>query len=65
MSRILLLEALFMRLNRKMSKEKREARNIESGKVIISIWKDIFVIFKILRMDRNAYLFKLYYILIL
>lgn len=59
MSRILLLEALFMRLNRKMSKEKREARNIESGKVIISIWKDIFVIFKILRMDRNAYLFKL------
>lgn len=59
MSRILVLEALFMRLNRKMSKEKREARNIESGKVIISIWKDIFVIFKILRMDRNAYLFKL------
>lgn len=59
MSRILLLEALFMRLNRKMSKEKREARNIESGKVIISIWKDIFVIFKILRMDKNAYLFKL------
>lgn len=59
MSKILVLEALFMRLNRKMSKEKREARNIESGKVIISIWKDIFVIFKILRMDRNAYLFKL------
>lgn len=59
MSRILVLEALFMRLNRKMSKEKREARNIVSGKVIIFIWKDIFVIFKILRMDRNAYLFKL------
>lgn len=59
MSKILVLEALFMRLNRKMSKEKREARNIESGKVIISIWKDIFVIFKILRTDRNAYLFKL------